>query len=181
MDDWSANRRGFTSRAWCAGLLLELLLEQILPTKLENSCVTSHDLLVTFQEEISFPPDLSYWSSCELVSIPLLSQERALPFLLVVVAGGTQHQGSGNVGDGVVKGQELASSAFLCLSCLVYASCINCFVFCPSFPAPGVFWIMAKMVRRTCAFCSEGEAGSVMYIAKERNVAAHQDCLVSGF
>ncbi|NXF34052.1 PHF11 protein, partial [Nyctibius bracteatus] len=47
----------------------------------------------------------------------------------------------------------------------------------------GVFWIMAKMVRRTCAFCSEGEAGSVMYIAKERNVAAHQDCLLfsSGF
>uniref|UniRef100_A0A8C4U376 PHD finger protein 11 n=1 Tax=Falco tinnunculus TaxID=100819 RepID=A0A8C4U376_FALTI len=42
---------------------------------------------------------------------------------------------------------------------------------------------MAKMVRRTCAFCSEGEAGSVMYIAKEQNVAAHQDCLLfsSGF
>uniref|UniRef100_A0A8D0ESD4 PHD finger protein 11 n=1 Tax=Strix occidentalis caurina TaxID=311401 RepID=A0A8D0ESD4_STROC len=39
------------------------------------------------------------------------------------------------------------------------------------------------MVRRTCAFCSEGEAGSVMYIAKERNIAAHQDCLLfsSGF
>lgn len=104
-----------------------------------------------------------------------------MPFLLVVVAGGTQHQGSGSAGDGVVRGQELASSAFFCSSCLVYASCINCFVFCPSFPAPGVFWIMAKMVRRTCAFCSEGEAGSVMYIAKERNVAAHQDCLVSGF
>ncbi|NXS28781.1 PHF11 protein, partial [Pomatostomus ruficeps] len=47
----------------------------------------------------------------------------------------------------------------------------------------GAFWIMAKMVRRTCAFCSEGEAGSVMYIAKERNIAAHQDCLLysSGF
>ncbi|KFZ55569.1 PHD finger protein 11, partial [Antrostomus carolinensis] len=45
------------------------------------------------------------------------------------------------------------------------------------------FQIMAKMVRRTCAFCSEGEAGSVMYIAKERNIAAHQDCLLfsSGF
>ncbi|NXG08242.1 PHF11 protein, partial [Sakesphorus luctuosus] len=43
--------------------------------------------------------------------------------------------------------------------------------------------IMAKMVRRTCAFCSEGEAGSVMYIAKERDIAAHQDCLLfsSGF
>ncbi|NXF78260.1 PHF11 protein, partial [Sclerurus mexicanus] len=43
--------------------------------------------------------------------------------------------------------------------------------------------IMAKMVRRTCAFCSEGEAGSVMYIAKERDVAVHQDCLLfsSGF
>uniref|UniRef100_A0A672TI30 PHD finger protein 11 n=1 Tax=Strigops habroptila TaxID=2489341 RepID=A0A672TI30_STRHB len=42
---------------------------------------------------------------------------------------------------------------------------------------------MAKMVRRTCAFCSDGEAGSVMYIAKERNIAAHQDCLLfsSGF
>ncbi|KFP20927.1 PHD finger protein 11, partial [Egretta garzetta] len=45
------------------------------------------------------------------------------------------------------------------------------------------FRIMAKMVRRTCAFCSEGEAGSVMYVAKERNIAAHQDCLLfsSGF
>ncbi|NXG13832.1 PHF11 protein, partial [Grallaria varia] len=43
--------------------------------------------------------------------------------------------------------------------------------------------IMATMVRRTCAFCSEGEAGSVMYIAKERDIAAHQDCLLfsSGF
>ncbi|NXG66457.1 PHF11 protein, partial [Hemiprocne comata] len=47
----------------------------------------------------------------------------------------------------------------------------------------GVFRIMAKMVRRTCAFCPEGEAGSVMYIAKEKNIAAHQDCLLfsSGF
>ncbi|NWT31878.1 PHF11 protein, partial [Cardinalis cardinalis] len=47
----------------------------------------------------------------------------------------------------------------------------------------GAFWIMAKMVRTTCAFCSEGEAGSVMYIATERNIAAHQDCLLfsSGF
>ncbi|NXT80247.1 PHF11 protein, partial [Zapornia atra] len=47
----------------------------------------------------------------------------------------------------------------------------------------GVFRRMAKMVRRTCAFCSDGEAGSVMYIAKERNIAAHQDCLLfsSGF
>ncbi|NXC11276.1 PHF11 protein, partial [Orthonyx spaldingii] len=42
----------------------------------------------------------------------------------------------------------------------------------------GAFWRMAKMVRRTCAFCSEGEAGSVMYIAKERDIAAHQDCLL---
>ncbi|NXU55091.1 PHF11 protein, partial [Turnix velox] len=47
----------------------------------------------------------------------------------------------------------------------------------------GVFQIMAKMVRRTCAFCPEGEAGSVMYVAKERNIAAHQHCLLfsSGF
>ncbi|NXL09023.1 PHF11 protein, partial [Mesembrinibis cayennensis] len=47
----------------------------------------------------------------------------------------------------------------------------------------GALQIMAKMVRRTCAFCSEGEAGSVMYIAKERDIAAHQDCLLfsSGF
>ncbi|XP_059349934.1 histone-lysine N-methyltransferase SETDB2 [Ammospiza nelsoni] len=51
------------------------------------------------------------------------------------------------------------------------------------FPALGALWIMAKMVRTTCAFCSEGEAGSVMYIATERNIAAHQDCLLfsSGF
>ncbi|NXH26633.1 PHF11 protein, partial [Myiagra hebetior] len=47
----------------------------------------------------------------------------------------------------------------------------------------GALWIMAKMVRRTCAFCSEGEAGSVMYIATEKDIAAHQDCLLfsSGF
>ncbi|NXM48594.1 PHF11 protein, partial [Gymnorhina tibicen] len=47
----------------------------------------------------------------------------------------------------------------------------------------GAFWIMAKMVRRTCAFCSEGEAGSIMYIATEKDIAAHQDCLLfsSGF
>ncbi|KFW85282.1 PHD finger protein 11, partial [Manacus vitellinus] len=47
----------------------------------------------------------------------------------------------------------------------------------------GAFWIMAKMVRRTCAFCSEGAAGSVMYVAKESDIAAHQDCLLfsSGF
>ncbi|NWV66694.1 PHF11 protein, partial [Malurus elegans] len=47
----------------------------------------------------------------------------------------------------------------------------------------GAFWIMAKMVRRTCAFCSEGEAGSVMYVATERDIAAHRDCLLfsSGF
>ncbi|NWU83303.1 PHF11 protein, partial [Onychorhynchus coronatus] len=47
----------------------------------------------------------------------------------------------------------------------------------------GGSWIMAKMVRRTCAFCSEGAAGSVMYVAKERDIAAHQDCLLfsSGF
>ncbi|XP_021260049.1 histone-lysine N-methyltransferase SETDB2-like [Numida meleagris] len=50
-------------------------------------------------------------------------------------------------------------------------------------PVLGAFWRMAKMVRRTCAFCSEGEAGSIMYIAKEQNIAAHQDCLLfsSGF
>ncbi|XP_057223357.1 PHD finger protein 11 isoform X3 [Malurus melanocephalus] len=42
---------------------------------------------------------------------------------------------------------------------------------------------MAKMVRRTCAFCSEGEAGSVMYVATEGDIAAHRDCLLfsSGF
>ncbi|KAM7066781.1 PHD finger protein 11 isoform 1-T1 [Acridotheres tristis] len=42
---------------------------------------------------------------------------------------------------------------------------------------------MAKMVRRTCAFCAEGEAGSVMYIATDKDIAAHQDCLLfsSGF
>jgi len=39
---------------------------------------------------------------------------------------------------------------------------------------------MAKMVRRTCAFCSDGEAASIMYVAKEQNIAAHQNCLVSG-
>ncbi|PKU33899.1 histone-lysine n-methyltransferase setdb2 [Limosa lapponica baueri] len=52
-----------------------------------------------------------------------------------------------------------------------------------SFPAPAVFQIMAKMLRRTCAFCPDREAGSVMYIAEEQDIAAHQDCLLfsSGF
>ncbi|NXX96036.1 PHF11 protein, partial [Centropus bengalensis] len=47
----------------------------------------------------------------------------------------------------------------------------------------GAFWIMAKMVRKTCAFCSEGEAGSIMYMAEEEDIAAHLDCLLfsSGF
>ncbi|XP_030912644.1 histone-lysine N-methyltransferase SETDB2 [Geospiza fortis] len=60
---------------------------------------------------------------------------------------------------------------------------ISCHCGVQNFPALGAFWIMAKMVRTTCAFCSEGEAGSVMYIATERNIAAHQDCLLfsSGF
>lgn len=141
-----------------------------------------YDLLLTLQEEIKqFSSCSNCWSSCKLVSIPLLSQEQALPGQLVVVVGGAKHQGSGNVGEGAAGGQVLVSFAFPCSSCLVYDSCSNCFMFCPSFPTLGVFQIMAKMVRRTCAFCSEGEAGSVMYIAKEQNVAAHQDCLVSGF
>lgn len=153
-----------------------------MPSKLENSCITPYDLLVTFQEEINqFSSRSNCWSSWELVSIPALAQERALPILLVVVAGGAKHRSSGDVGEGAVRGQVLASSAFLYSSCLAYDSCFNCFMFCPSFPALGVFRIMAKMVRRTCAFCSEGEAGSVMYIATEPNIAAHQDCLVSGF
>ncbi|XP_072199187.1 histone-lysine N-methyltransferase SETDB2 [Excalfactoria chinensis] len=48
---------------------------------------------------------------------------------------------------------------------------------------PSALQIMAKMVRRTCAFCSEGEAASIMYVAKEQNIAAHQNCLLfsSGF
>ena len=151
-------------------------------SKLENSCITPYDLIMTFQEEINqFSSCSNCWSSWELFSIPLLSQEQALPILLVVVARGAKHRGSGDVGEGEVRGQVPASSAFLCSSCLAYDSCINCFVFCPSCPALGVFRIMAKMVKRTCAFCSEGEAGSVMYIAKERDIAAHPDCLVSGF
>ncbi|XP_052561621.1 histone-lysine N-methyltransferase SETDB2 [Tympanuchus pallidicinctus] len=50
-------------------------------------------------------------------------------------------------------------------------------------PVPGALQAMAKMVRRTCAFCSEGEAASIMYVAKEQNIAAHQSCLLfsSGF
>lgn len=183
MNDWPPpNKRGFTTKACLPGLPLGLLLEQILPSKLESSSITPHDLLVSFQQEMNqFSSCSNCWSSWELVSIPLLSQERAFHILLVVIAGGAKHQGSGDVGEGAVREQVLASSAFLCSSWLAYDSCINCFVFCPSFPALGVFQIMAKMVRRTCAFCSEGEAGSVMYIAKERNIAAHQDCLVSGF
>ncbi|XP_019379353.1 PREDICTED: histone-lysine N-methyltransferase SETDB2-like [Gavialis gangeticus] len=43
--------------------------------------------------------------------------------------------------------------------------------------------IMAKMVRRRCAFCPEGEESSIMYISEEQNLAVHQDCLLysSGF
>uniref|UniRef100_A0A7M4E1L8 PHD finger protein 11 n=1 Tax=Crocodylus porosus TaxID=8502 RepID=A0A7M4E1L8_CROPO len=43
--------------------------------------------------------------------------------------------------------------------------------------------IMAKMVRRRCAFCPEGEESSIMYISEEKNLAVHQDCLLysSGF
>lgn len=123
----------------------------------------------------------NFWSSWGLVSIPLLCQEQALPVLLVGVTGGAKHQGSGNVGEGAVRGQVLASSAFLCPA--LPMEIVNCFVFFPSFTVSGAFWIMAKMVRRTCAFCSEGEASSVMYIATERDIAAHQDCLLfsSGF
>lgn len=104
----------------------------------------------------------------------------ALPVLLAVVTGGAKHRGSGDVGEGAVRRQVLAGSAFLCPAWPVKV--VNCFVFCPSLPAlPGAFWMMAKMVRRKCAFCAEGEAGSVMYIATERDIAAHQDCLVSAF
>lgn len=53
-------------------------------------------------------------------------------------------------------------------------------MFCPRLSVPGALRIMAKMVRRTCAFCSDGEAASIMYVAKEQNIAAHQNCLVSG-
>ncbi|KAJ7344295.1 hypothetical protein JRQ81_000245 [Phrynocephalus forsythii] len=42
---------------------------------------------------------------------------------------------------------------------------------------------MAKMIRRTCAFCPEDEEMAIMYIAKEQNLAAHQECVLysSGF
>lgn len=146
-------------------------------SKLENCRITPYDLLVTFQEEINHSFSCTNcWSSWNLVSIPLLCQ---VPVLLVFITGGAKHQGSGDVGGEAVRGQVLAGSAFLCPAWP--AEVVDCFVFCPSFPALGAFWIMAKMVRTTCAFCSEGEAGSVMYIATERNIAAHQDCLVSAF
>nr|XP_020652387.1 PHD finger protein 11 isoform X3 [Pogona vitticeps] len=37
---------------------------------------------------------------------------------------------------------------------------------------------MAKMIRRKCAFCPEDEECAIMYVAKEQNLAAHQDCLL---
>lgn len=114
-----------------------------------------------------------------MVSIPLLCQVQALSVLLVVVTEGAKHQGSGDVGEGAVRRQVLMGSAFLCPAWPMEV--VNCFVFCPSLPALGAFWIMARMVRRTCAFCAEGEACSVMYIATESDIAAHQDCLVSAF
>ncbi|KAH0621783.1 hypothetical protein JD844_023410 [Phrynosoma platyrhinos] len=43
--------------------------------------------------------------------------------------------------------------------------------------------IMAKMVRRQCAFCPPDEDCAIMYVAEEQNLAVHQDCLLysSGF
>ncbi|KAJ6659680.1 hypothetical protein lerEdw1_018649, partial [Lerista edwardsae] len=38
--------------------------------------------------------------------------------------------------------------------------------------------IMAKMVRRKCAFCPEDEECAIMYVAEGQNLAVHQDCLV---
>ncbi|XP_058040442.1 PHD finger protein 11 isoform X2 [Ahaetulla prasina] len=42
---------------------------------------------------------------------------------------------------------------------------------------------MAEMTRRKCAFCPDDEPCAIMYIAEERNLAAHQNCLLfsSGF
>ncbi|CAI5769037.1 finger 11 isoform X3 [Podarcis lilfordi] len=44
-------------------------------------------------------------------------------------------------------------------------------------------WIMAKMVRRQCAFCPDDEECAIMYVAEGQNLAVHQDCLLysSGF
>nr|XP_034966522.1 histone-lysine N-methyltransferase SETDB2-like [Zootoca vivipara] len=46
-----------------------------------------------------------------------------------------------------------------------------------------LIWIMAKMVRRQCAFCPDGEECAIMYVAEGQNLAVHQDCLLysSGF
>ncbi|XP_061463485.1 histone-lysine N-methyltransferase SETDB2 [Rhineura floridana] len=43
--------------------------------------------------------------------------------------------------------------------------------------------IMAKMVKRQCAFCPEDEECAIMYVAEGQNLAVHQDCLLysSGF
>nr|XP_008114661.2 PREDICTED: histone-lysine N-methyltransferase SETDB2 [Anolis carolinensis] len=43
--------------------------------------------------------------------------------------------------------------------------------------------IMAKMVRRRCAFCPEDEECAIMYVAEGQDLAVHQDCLLysSGF
>ncbi|XP_013910794.1 PREDICTED: PHD finger protein 11 [Thamnophis sirtalis] len=42
---------------------------------------------------------------------------------------------------------------------------------------------MAKMIKRKCAFCPDDEPSAIMYIAEERNLAVHQECLLfsSGF
>ncbi|XP_064503390.1 PHD finger protein 11 isoform X2 [Pseudopipra pipra] len=79
--------------------------------------------------------------------------------------------------------KSLVSDSVFCPLLLTGPSMLLCYIFLTFFPALGAFWIMAKMVRRTCAFCSEGAAGSVMYVAKESDIAAHQDCLLfsSGF
>lgn len=131
MNDWPPpNKRGFTSRAWFAGLLLGLLFDQILPRKPENSYITPYNLLVTFQKEINqFSSCFSCWSSGAGFH-PLLSQEWMSPILLVVIAGGAKHQGSVDVGEGAVRGKVLSSSAFLFHSALriIVAPIALCFV-----------------------------------------------------
>lgn len=66
---------------------------------------------------------------------------------------------------------------FSCSSQLGPNGCIHCFVLYNDLTQV-TSQIMAKMVRRRCAFCPEGEECSIMYISEEQNLAVHQDCLV---
>lgn len=137
MNDWPLpNKKGLTRRAWLAGLPLALLFDRMFAEQPWKSLCYPLWLVSVFPRgnKLVFlllltgrAPGSWFLSHC-------CPKSRLLPFLLVVVAGGAKHQGSGDVGEGAVGGQVLASSAVLCptwpqlLCVLSQFSCSRCFV-----------------------------------------------------